>query len=57
VEITICSDWTAMRSRSVVPSVQRLVAPIALRVEGGVRPQAAFDATAKGARSWSPPIT
>ena len=50
-------DWTAMRSRSVVPSIERLVAPTALSVKGGVRPQADFDATAMGPQSWSTPIT
>ena len=49
MEINICNRTAAMRSR--------LVAPISLAVKGGVRPQAAADATFMGPRSWSPPLT
>ncbi len=57
MEISNCNDWTAQRSRSVVPSIERLVAPTALSFKGGVRPEAGFDATAMGPQSWRTPIT
>jgi hypothetical protein len=47
--ITISNDLTAVRSRFVAPTLGG--------VKGGVRPQAAFDATSMGPQSWSPPIT
>ena len=48
MEITL-NDWTARRSRFVAPTLTG--------VKGGVRPQAAFDATFMGPQSWSPPLT
>jgi hypothetical protein len=57
MEITQCNDWTALRSRPVASSIERLVAPAALSIKGGVRPQAGFDATAMGPQTWSSPIT
>jgi hypothetical protein len=49
MEIYNPNDWTAQRSR--------FVAPTFLAVKGGVRLQAAVDATFMGPLSWRPPIT
>ncbi len=49
MEIYNPNDWTAVRSRFVAPTL--------FAVKGGVRPQAAVDATFMGPLSWRPPIT